>query len=122
MRAAINVQYLYGLTPLFIACAKGFDSIVTSLVKAGADLSIQPLTQKTPHFESLLIPHSVKRQRWTFTAQSFPGKNGSDTVKTVAAASLCTDMVPPCASTISFAMASPSPAPPVFVAREASSR
>ena len=42
-------------------------------------------------------------------------------VNATASFALVAVMVPPCSSTISFAMASPSPAPPVLVERDASS-
>ena len=39
---------------------------------------------------------------------------GRDTVNVTLSFSLSADIVPPCSTTISFAIASPSPAPPVF--------
>lgn len=47
---------------------------------------------------------------------------GSMMVNTVCSGVDAHSMVPPCAVTISFAIASPKPAPPRFVARAASSR
>ncbi len=63
---------------------------------------------------------------WTVEANAFVRRpyfhSGSNTVNKMLSFLLSAAMLPPCSSTISFAIARPSPAPPVVAVREASTR